>query len=256
MAPGPKAKMSLGKHLIGDPPWRSLPQGVAVYSMVDPEDHKRYYWEEWELLGYDHTDFWVELDHDDNTVTLYQPVEVDPAPHPEQLMLGQEVRIHVAGKRRNYQVTEVGAATLESVRGGFTYDIQAGQTMYYAELTGSDGKVLSIEKYNEVWHDVYAGRVLSRREQKAHFGKVIAPGGGRLLAWFVMPIAGMAAVLGMAASCSSSGSSTYCTPRSAVQPVTTDKIVSQDDKQICYRRTVYGGGGGRLGGGGGGGLGK
>src|SRR5690606_7095444 len=72
----PKARMKLGKHLIGSPPWRSLPHGVVVYGEYDRADRTTYYWEEWELLGYENTDFWVEYDHYTRKVTLYRPVEV------------------------------------------------------------------------------------------------------------------------------------------------------------------------------------
>ena len=230
----PRARMRLGTHLIGRPPWRSLPHGVVVYGEWDPEDRTTYYWEEWEVLGYENLDFWVEYDHYTRKVTLYRPVAVTEHLEPAQLREGQQLVVTFGGRQHPVTVGEVGVGTIKHLAGAFTYDLQMGQPVAYAELQG-DGFVLSVERFDERVLDVYHGTVLDTAGQKEHFGKRVAPGG----LTFKGVLVGLALVLGLgwtATSCSS-GTET-CTPRTVVAA---DGTVTTE--QDCVRRSVFGSGG-------------
>lgn len=235
----PKARMKLGKHLIGTPPWRSLPHGVVVYGEWDPEDRTTYYWEEWELLGYENTDFWVEYDHYTQKVTLYRPVEVHERIDPTELREGQQLQVTLSGQRHEVSVGEVGVGTVRHLRGAFTYDLQMGQEVAYAELRGPGGLLLSVEKFDDRVLDVYQGTVLDGAGQKAHFGRRVAPMHHGLRGTLVV----LAFVLGFGWLTSSCGPSTQdCTPRTVVAADGTTTT-----EQQCVRRPVFGGGGGGVG---------
>ncbi len=230
--------MTLGKHLIGRPPWRSLPHGVVVYGEWDPEDRTTYRWEEWEVLGYENLDFWVEYDHYTRKVTLYRPLDVREDLDPTHLRQGQQVVVTFGGQQHTLAVSEVGVGTIEHLAGAFTYDLQMGQKVAYAELQGS-GYVLSVEKFDERVLDVYHGTVLDTAGQKAHFGRRVAPVSRNAKGL----VAAVVLLLGFGWLTSSCGPSTRdCTPRT----VTTADGTSSTT-QHCVRRPVFGGGGGGLG---------
>jgi hypothetical protein len=243
MAPWPKARMKIGKHLIGAPPWRSLPQGVVVYGEKDPSDGVTYHWEEWEVLGYENLDFWVEYDHDTKAVTLYRPVESEESLDPARLRKGQTVTVTIAGKKHRTTVSDVGVGTIASLDGSFTYDLTVGQGVAYAELRAKD-LVLSLEKFDDRVIDLYQGTVLDVAGQKAHFGRRVAPRKAN-------PVVALVAVLltgiGLFAACDASDDTDDdCTPRTVEQQYDAyGNPVQADD--TCYRRSVYGGGGGGLG---------
>ncbi|MVA76798.1 hypothetical protein GC722_12305 [Auraticoccus sp. F435] len=222
----PKARMKLGRYLIGDPPWRSLPNGVAVYTERDPEDGRTYSWEEWELLGYEDLDFWVEYDHHSRQVSLYWPARSEPPVDPTRLRLHQQLDLTVDGTPRRWVVREVGAGTIAFLDGAFTYDITTGQQVAYAELSEVGGPHRAVvEKFDDRVIDTYAATTLDVKAQKHHFGRRVAPYDLRKLvvALLVLVVLG----LGVLSSCLSPRD---CTPRSG--QTTTD----------C--RTGYGGGGG------------
>lgn len=226
--------MRLGKHLIGRPPWRSLPHGVVVYDEWDPADRTTYSWEEWELLGYENTDFWVEYDHYTRKVTLYRPVEVHERLDPTELRPGQQLTVTLRGERQQVTVGEVGVGTVRHLAGGFTYDLQLGQEVAYAEVHGA-GFLLSVEKFDERVLDVYLGTVLDTAGQKAHFGKRVAPlnlGSRGVLAVIALVLGG-----GILFSSCGPGSET-CTPRTVVAADGTTTT-----EQQCVRRSVFGSGG-------------
>ena len=244
MAPRAKARMTLGKHLIGAPPWRSLPQGVVVYGEQDPSDGVTYYWEEWEVLGYENLDFWVEYDHYTRAVTLYRPAESTERLDPARMRKGQVVNVTLSGRTYRTTVTEAGVGTIRSLDGSFTYDLTVGQPVAYAELRTND-MVLSLEKFDDRVIDLYHGTVLDVAGQKAHFGKRIAPRNVSVKAVGAFLAIGVLATM-LFSSCGPRDD-TYCTPRTVEQAAPSDQVVSQDDDQTCYRRSVYGGGGGGLG---------
>jgi len=232
----PKARMRLNQHLIGTPPWRSLPHGVVVYGEWDPEDRTTYYWEEWELLGYENTDFWVEYDHYTRKVTLYRPVEVNERLDPTQLTQGQQLTITLRGVPTQVTVGEVGVGTVRHLEGGFTYDLQPGQAVAYAEVHGP-GFVLSVEKFDERVLDVYEGTVLDAAGQKAHFGRRVAPVSSDNRAAAVLVAVGLGVVLLLTALSAGAGTET-CTPRTVVAADGTTTT-----EQDCVRRSVFGTGG-------------
>ncbi|WP_157973945.1 hypothetical protein [Desertihabitans aurantiacus] len=227
----PRLRMRLGRHLIGEPPWRSMPHGVAVYKEWDPADRKFYHWEEWELLGYENLDFWVAYDHYSREVSLYWPATSEPQLDPTQLRQDQRVVAAVDGHQRTWRVVEAGAGTIDHLEGGFTYDITHGQQVAYAELreVGGPHRVV-VERFDDRVLDTYAARTLDLTAQKQHFGRRIAPRSWRGL---LTALAVLVFVLVSAVTCGGPGRATDCTPR-AGQTV--------DD---C--RTGYGGGGGGIG---------
>lgn len=244
MAPRPKARMTLGKHLIGSPPWRSLPQGVVVYGEKDPADGVTYHWEEWEVLGYENLDLWVEYDHHTRDVTLYRPVESEEALDPTRMRAGQIVTVTVAGKKHRTKVSEVGVGTIASLDGSFTYDLTVGQRVAYAELRTQD-TVLSLEKFDDRVIDLYQGTVLDVAGQKAHFGRRIAPRrvkANPVVAFVLVMVAG----IGLFSACDDDRDDD-CTPRTVEQRYDASGAPVQTENDTCYRRSVYGGGGGGLG---------
>lgn len=229
--------MKLGTHLIGAPPWRSLPHGVVVYGEWDPADRTTYYWEEWELLGYENTDFWVEYDHYTRKVTLYRPVEVHERLDPTELREGQQLVVTIAGQQHHVRVGEVGVGTIKHLAGAFTYDLQKGQEVAYAEVHGH-GFTLSVEKFDERVLDVYQGTVLDTAGQRAHFGKKVAPANVKPAT--VLVVIGVVAAALFNAVGAASGQE--CTPRTVVAADGTTTT-----EQDCVRRSVFGTGGGGLG---------
>lgn len=227
--------MRLGRHLIGRPPWRSLPHGVVVYSEWDPVDRTTYSWEEWELLGYENTDFWVEYDHYTRQVTLYRPVEVHERLDPTRLRTGQTLTVTVRGVRHEATVGEVGVGTVRHLAGAFTYDLQPGQEVAYAEIHAL-GLLLSVEKFDDRVLDVYQGTRLDVAGQRTHFGRRVAPHHISTKA----AVASVALVLGLGwlvTSCSSDAQA--CTPRTVVA----EDGTTTTDPQSCVRRGLFGSGG-------------
>ncbi|MFF3065853.1 hypothetical protein ACFVQ3_14995 [Oerskovia sp. NPDC057915] len=238
--------MSLGKHLIGAPPWRSLPQGVVVYGEKDPSDGVTYYWEEWEVLGYENLDFWVEYDHDTKAVTLYRPAESEEALDPTRMRKGQTVTVTVAGTKHRAVVSEVGVGTIASLDGSFTYDLTVGQRVAYAELR-ANRTVFSLEKFDDRIIDLYHGTVLDSEGQKAHFGKRVAPRDVKVnpVVAFVLILA---AGIGLFSACGDRDvDDDDCTPRTVEQQYDASGDLVPTENDTCYRRSVYGGGGGGLG---------
>lgn len=224
--PRPKARIKLGRYLIGDPPWRSLPNGVALYSERDPSDGKTYRWEEWELLGYENLDFWVEYDHYSREVSLYWPARSEPQLDPSRLQRHQQVDLRVDGSLRRWSVVEAGVGTITELDGSFTYDITTGQQVAYAELREFGGhRRVVLEKFDERVIDTYASTVLDVAAQKRHFGRRVAPYPWQriVLALVLLPVM----VLSMVGGCLADRD---CTPRAG------------ETTQDC--RTGFGSGGG------------
>ncbi len=234
----PRARMALGKHLVGAPPWRSIPHGVVVYEEYDPADRTTYTWEEWEVLGYENLDFWVEYDHYTRKVTLYRPLEVVERLDPTHLQEGQWLGVTWRGQTHQVRVDEVGVGRIAYLEGGFTYDLQLGQDVAYAELRGH-GFVLSVEKFDERVLDVYHGVELDTAGQKAHFGKRVAP---RNLRGLVLGLVIALGIGGLGVACSQTVE--QCTPRTVLAE---PGGVTTTTEQVCVRRSVFGGGGGGLG---------
>ena len=72
MSAGTRARLSPGEQLRGEGRPLSV-TGCLLFKEWDPEDRRHYFWEEWQLSGMDDYDTWVELDHYDGRVHLYEP---------------------------------------------------------------------------------------------------------------------------------------------------------------------------------------
>ena len=73
MSAGTRARLSPGEQLRGEGRPLSV-TGCLLFKEWDPEDRRHYFWEEWQLSGMDDYDTWVELDHYDGRVYLYEPL--------------------------------------------------------------------------------------------------------------------------------------------------------------------------------------
>lgn len=283
--PRPKARIKIGNTFRGDKV-NAIARGYVIYKEWDAEDHKHYYWEEWELTGFNDYDSWVEYDHYTSKVTLYEPFKVEPGINfdPEVIKEGQHIQTTMAGKSVTLLVKEIGVGTVARREGTLTHHVFVGEPLQYAEITYPGG-VISVEKYNNKEFDVYKGKVLSKKQQKKLLGRSVQPLWikknwlNTLFTLFVIGISLGPMVI--------PSYETYCTPRSTIVPTNNlnrspatppiqiqqpssrnsptlevgtpsnqtlaatttskDPVVSQDSRQTCYRRTVYGGGSGGAG---------
>ena len=80
--PDTKANLKIGDVLGGTEPGLRA-QACLLYKEWDEEDRGFSYWEEWELAGSDRREYWVEVDHDSDAVSLYEFLPaadvIDPA---------------------------------------------------------------------------------------------------------------------------------------------------------------------------------
>lgn len=263
----PKARLKIGQQYIGQK-IAATAQGYVIYKEYDQVDRKNYYWEEWELTGFNDYDSWIEYDHYTEKITLYEPIDLGLNLDPQQLSAGQSLSTTVDGRPVTLQVKEVGAGTVERREGTLTYHVFKGDVVAYAELTSNLGTI-SVEKYNEKEYDIYLGRVLSKTAQKVELGRVIEPTKvtKNLKSIIIWAIFGPLFLVVLFADSLFPSYQSYCTPRTAAsntqsRTITTgsttttlpapsyqpgDEVTSQDANQTCYRRRIYGGGSGGAG---------
>lgn len=252
MKPRPKARIKLGHHFMGVKT-STTAEGYALYKEWDPEDNKHYYWEEWELRGFNDIDSWIEYDHYTKLVTHYEPIRHVQKVDPRGLTKDQIVTFQDGAVLRNLRVKEAGKGILARREGTFSYHIFEGETMEYADLVDIENPTnrFSAERYNDVEYDIYRSTVLSKREQKSLLGKVVAPfnWGAIVQALFWVLFGGFFLYSEFAPR-----SETTCTPRtvssnsSTVQQSASSSSLSSSS-QDCQTRTVYGFGSGGSGGG-------
>lgn len=263
----PQAKILIGQHFLGNK-ISATAEGYVIYEEYDQTDKKNYYWEEWELRGFDDYDSWVEYDHYTQKITLYEPLKPKQQIDSMTLAVREEVAIDTErGGVIQGVVKEVGIGKVVRREGTLTYHVFQGDNVAYAEITSSDGKTYLFEKYNDKEFDLYRGTTLSRKEQKTLLGKAVSPKRIKvgLIVWLI--IGGFIA-FSMIMSRNAKSYQTFCTPRSVtpsptqkqslldsisptvsaqtptnttLTPQSTDEVISQDSKQTCYRRTVVGG---------------
>ena len=181
-----RARLSPGEQLRGEGRPLSV-TGCLLFKEWDPEDRRHYFWEEWQLSGMDDYDTWVELDHYDGRVYLYEPLrfveQLDPGSlHPGQILtLTSGTDVYAA------RVVELGAGVLHEVVGTTSCRLAQGEEMGYAEveLTDAQGATSRITFDSHGYRDLvsYRKRRLGRAEQRQLFGKAIAaptarPGSG------------------------------------------------------------------------------
>lgn len=235
-------------------------EGFVIYEEYDKSDRKNYYWEEWELRGFNNYDSWIEYDHYSQKITLYEPLRPNLPLDPTQLTVGQAVSYETsrAGVITG-TVKESSVGKVVRREGTLTYHVFEGEDVFFAEIQGTDGAIYSFEKYNEKEFDLYKGTILSKKDQKRILGKVVTP-------IKVKPSTAIYTLIFLfifiptlvPESISGAKYSTYCTPKSvtstpknstyspptssnAINSQNGDEIVSDDSKQTCYRRKIIGG---------------
>ena len=172
-----RARLSPGEQLRGEGRPLSV-TGCLLFKEWDPEDRKYYFWEEWQLSGMDDYDTWVELDHYDGRVYLYEPLrfveQLDPGSlHPGQILtLTSGTDVYAA------RVVELGAGVLHETVGATSCRLAQGEEMGYAEveLTDARGATSRVTFDSHGYRDLvsYRKRRLGRAEQRRLFGKAIA----------------------------------------------------------------------------------
>ena len=172
-----RARLSPGEQLRGEGRPLSV-TGCLLFKEWDPEDRKYYFWEEWQLSGMDDYDTWVELDHYDGRVYLYEPLrfveQLDPGSlHPGQILtLTSGTDVYAA------RVVELGAGVLHETAGTTSCSLARGEEMGYAEveLTDARGATSRVTFDSHGYRDLvsYRKRRLGRAEQRRLFGKAIA----------------------------------------------------------------------------------
>ena len=142
MSAGTRARLSPGEQLRGEGRPLSV-TGCLLFKEWDPEDRKYYFWEEWQLSGMDDYDTWVELDHYDGRVYLYEPLrfveQLDPGSlHPGQILtLTSGTDVYAA------RVVELGAGVLHETVGATSCRLARGEEMGYAEVELTDARASS-----------------------------------------------------------------------------------------------------------------
>lgn len=173
-----KARLKINEQLRGDKTNLRV-VGCLLFKEWDAAESRWYYWEEWELTGFDDYDCWVEYDHDTQKAALYEPVHFVEKIDPEKLRVGMTMTLtDEAGQARQVTVNEAGRGTIVKIQGKNAYQVFEGEEMIYATLSSSaNGKqtLLTLEKYNNREYDVYQKTRLSVPRQKALFGKRIVP---------------------------------------------------------------------------------
>lgn len=154
--------------------------GCLLFREWDKKDKRFYYWEEWEITGLADYDSWVEYDHSDQTVSLYEPIRFTQAIDPTQLKKGQSFTVSEQdGKDHVVVIDEVGIGEIMNIKGKNTYQVFPKELMAYATLrdTGApkNRQLITIEKYNNREYDAYRKVQLSNKEQKEMFGRTIKP---------------------------------------------------------------------------------
>lgn len=154
--------------------------GCLLFREWDDKEKRFYYWEEWEITGLAEYDSWIEYDHSDQTVSLYEPLRFTQPIDPQQLQKGQSFTLYGQdGAAHMVAVKEVGVGQIIAIQGKNAYQVFPGEMMAYATLRDSSApkkrRLITIEKYNNREYDAYRKVRLSPEEQKRLFGRVIRP---------------------------------------------------------------------------------
>ena len=92
--------------------------GCVLFREWDKKDKRFYYWEEWEITGLADYDSWVEYDHSDQTVSLYEPIRFTQAIDPTQLEKGQSFTVSEQDDKDHVVVVdEVGIGAIMNIKG-------------------------------------------------------------------------------------------------------------------------------------------
>ena len=227
------ARLKIGQHFMGFGEKTSLTaEGVVLYKEWDATDKRHYYWEEWELRGFNTIDSWIEYDHYTKKVTRYIPLRTTQSIDLASLTAGQQLTIDTKDGSVPVTVHEVGAGTVEAVQGTFSYHLFKGDVVRYAELHAVDGqRRFSVEIYNDKEFDIYEGHVLSKQAQKSLLGRVVKPINRNIVLYALF----IAVALPLSFW---PRQETLCTPRT----VTSASGITTTENH-CTTRTIYGSGG-------------
>lgn len=267
------ARIKLGNTFLGDS-ISATAEGVVLYKEYDAGERKDYYWEEWELRGFNNYDSWIEYDHYKDTTTLYEPLRPKQFLDASKLIVNQQVRFEThRGEVIDATVTEVGVGTVASREGTLTYHVFKGDTVAYAECRGRNG-VYCIETYNDKEFDIYKATLLTKEMQQRLLGRAVQPSSLRKIpASTALLLIGILSFFSFSAY-SSAKSNNECTPRTTssirmqlaspavmnfgqlqnttnnnaiplnqIPPSTPSQIPTQSQQNSCTNRSVYGGGG-------------
>lgn len=241
----PQARLKIGQSYNGKKT-SYIAQGVVVFREWDPKDKQFYYWEEWELTGFNDYDSWVEYDHYTKKIMVFEPIDIVEQINARDLTAGQRVRLTVNRQVVEGTVHEVGVASVDYLKGKMSYQLFSDDTFTYATINTPNGQI-SIEDYRingKSEKDYYLGRRLSKKQQKDQFGKVLHP-----INWAGIGItAAVGAVI--VGPMFIPSYETVCTPRTAATQINAqDTVPSADPNQVCSRRRVFfsGGAGGGIG---------
>lgn len=255
--PRPKARLKIGKRYFGKNNQNYTAQGYIIFKEWDSADRTFYYWEEWEITGLEDYDSWLEYDHYEKTVTVYEPVNITPELSAADLAKHQKVQFTIEGEHapRSSFVSEKGVGQVARLEGRMTYQLFKDDVMNYVEIPTGDGDI-SVEDYrinanNE--RDYYRGKRLSKKQQKAMFGRVIEPRikdvkqlviVTTVLAFFFGPTLWPLAVPQYETTCTPRTATTATSQNSPTIPVSSSgSSQTTNENQICTRKRVYFNGG-------------
>ena len=199
-----EAELAIGDVLTGaDSELRA--QGCLLFKQVeeddeedeeggpDPDfDEEEYedaflaHWEKWELVGPGRYDYWVEVHHDSGEISLYEPLpsvglanQINPI-DPVGLQEDQSVTLTGSMGGRRAVVTERRLGCIKEVMGQTTYPTSPGEVMISitVKTEGRDGASITFESRPGHPLRAYRKRVLSNRQQKRWFGRIIYPSSG------------------------------------------------------------------------------
>lgn len=188
-----EADLSIGDVLTGTEP-ELRTQGCLLYKEDDEEDEEggpdedfdeeEYedvflaHWEKWELVGPGRYDYWVEVHHDSGETSVYESLPsvglVDPI-DPVGLQADQSLTLTGSMGVQRAVVTERRLGCIKEVMGRTTYPTSPGEVVLdvTVETKGRGGARITFESRPGHPLRTYHRRVLSDRQQKRQFGRVV-----------------------------------------------------------------------------------
>lgn len=179
-----KVRLSLNEKLTGSQGTYTVRGNLSLRAW-DREDNRYYDWEEWELISFNKGDVWLECDHCNREISLYEPVSMpEELPNPETLTAGERIRITLPdGSSVRAKVEEAAVGEVTASEGTTRYNVHAGDKIAYAVLRYHDDNgvmgQLNIETYNGAELSCYTKTTLSEESQILLFGKKLLPRSGR-----------------------------------------------------------------------------
>lgn len=179
-----KVRLSLNEKLTGSQGTYTVRGNLSLRAW-DREDNRYYDWEEWELISFNKGNVWLECDHYNREVSLYEPIGMpEELPNPETLTVGERIRITLPdGSSVRAKVEEAAVGEITASEGTTRYDAHAGDKIAYAVLRYHDDdgvmRQLNIETYNGAELACYTKTILSEESQTLLFGKRLLPRSGK-----------------------------------------------------------------------------